>query len=170
MPLPFLLFGLLPILEIALFALCVLCFGWSVTLLLTLATSFWGFTLTRRRWFTRPSDYGESQKNPPKRFEERLLGYLSGILLMVPGFLTDLAGILLFFPFGRRLLLRFWQKIVRPGTGFASVFSTFNPFSFFGGSFRREESGGGNAAEYPGDHHHSAPEDDVIDVEYEVKR
>src|SRR5438445_6390142 len=91
--------------EIALLVLVVQQIGLALTLRRVLATSLLGGWLLRRegirawRALRRASMDG---RPPGAEVSDGLLGLLGGVLLVVPGFLTDLAGLALLVPPVRR--------------------------------------------------------------------
>jgi UPF0716 protein FxsA len=102
---------LLPVLEIALAIQVGLRIGAGPTLLLLLAGSVAGLLVLRqvglsavRRLATPPSDTGSARS--PRPPAQTALVVLAGVLLLVPGFITDLGGLVLLLPGVRRLLAR----------------------------------------------------------------
>ncbi len=91
--------------EIALLILVVQQIGLGLTLLLVLVTSLLGGWLLRREgiraWqaLRRASMDG---RPPGAEMSDGLLGLLAGVLLVVPGFLTDAVGLALLVPPVRR--------------------------------------------------------------------
>jgi UPF0716 protein FxsA len=97
---------LLAVAEIVLLVLVARQIGLALTLLLVLATALLGGWLLRRegirawRALRRASMDG---RPPGAEVSDGLLGLLSGVLLLVPGFLTDLTGLALLVPPIRRV-------------------------------------------------------------------
>lgn len=95
--------------ELVVFILMVERFGLGTTLLLTLASSCFGFLCLQRSGqsaaaaFSRLSEGGLSGAGS---LLDGVLGTVGGLLLVVPGFLTDLAGLALVAPPSRRWLAR----------------------------------------------------------------
>lgn len=116
-----LLLALTAVLEIAVFVLLAgwIGFGWAV--LAALATSLLGLTLVRRegirawRGFTAAVNSGQ---HPGDKVTDGLLGLAAGLLLTVPGFVTDAAGLLLVVPpvrgVARRGVRRWTERRVSP--------------------------------------------------------
>ena len=176
MPFPFLLFGLLSIIEIALFTLAVYGIGLGNTLLLTAATSFLGLKILQRQGIGRPTAGETAAGLSLDAFRKRLLRYLSGILLILPGFLTDLGGIALFFPFGRRFFLYLWERWIKKRFSFGFGIPSFDPFSIFGNGYRGETTMDADFSDKSTTNNKNNPngnradgDDDIIDVDYEVK-
>jgi UPF0716 protein FxsA len=99
--------ALTAIAEIAVIALAVNYLGWLPTLLLMVATSALGiWLLTRqgpRSW--REVREAVAQDRPPTaEAVDGILGLVACLLVVVPGFVTDLAGLLLLIPPARRAL------------------------------------------------------------------
>jgi UPF0716 protein FxsA len=86
----------LPVLEIAVFMLvaAVIGFGWAV--LLMLATTVAGFAVLRRAGRKRLAQFRmvvtDSNMTELEAHTGGILTVLAGVLLVLPGFLTDLAG------------------------------------------------------------------------------
>lgn len=107
---------LLPVAEVAIFVVMVLLIGAGWTIALSLATSIVGFAVLRgfgRGWLPRLRD---SAPDPAMaRLEahtSRFLTVLGGTLLLLPGFVTDLAGALLLVGPIRRKVGAMFSKAV----------------------------------------------------------
>lgn len=101
--LPLLVFCLFVAAEIALFVAVADLLGWW-TLVLLLATMAIGVVLMRREWARAwPELAGSLQTGvlPPGRAADTALIVLGGVLLIIPGLLTDLLGLSLLLPFTR---------------------------------------------------------------------
>lgn len=116
----FLLFVSWPIAEIAIFVKVGNAIGWASAILLTIATGVAGAYLMRVQGFTvmnrilQSADRGE----PPVAPVLDGIGiFTAGMLLLLPGFLTDLLGILLFIPPLRRWLIARLLFRARPASG-----------------------------------------------------
>ena len=97
--------------------------GWW-TLALLMATSVLGLFLMQREWrkaWAALSDALRSGQLPTGRMADASLVLVGGILLAVPGLLTDMAGLLLLLPFTRpfvRSAVTWWaSRIVTPNDG-----------------------------------------------------
>ena len=188
----FFVFVFLPILELVTFILVGREIGWGDTLLLTLTPSLLGVVLTRSRWIrthglaaAARSNSGAGDGLSPALHQ--ILAYLGGILLIFPGFLTDLAGLVLLFPFGRRGLYRIMTKWFFRGQTANSFFSfganpLFHSF-FFGDGGGFSSTGAPQTDDSPfydaefaergdGSPAHLNDDDggDVIDVDFTVRR
>lgn len=121
--LPLLLLAL-PLLEIAGFVLVGSEIGVLSTIGLVLLSAVLGSILLRVQGFgvmTRIRTEMEAGRDPSKELANGAMIVLAGILLVIPGFISDIVGILLFLPPGRALAWRFLSKRVR----FTSDFSGF---------------------------------------------
>ena len=101
---------LLPVAEIATFVVVALLIGWGWAFLLTAATTFAGFVVLKRAGRGRLANFGAAvTRNDTAGIEANagsFLAVLGGILLFLPGFLTDLAGAALLLPAGPPRLRR----------------------------------------------------------------
>ncbi len=105
----FLLFTLLPALELYLLVQVGREIGALSTVAVVVATGFFGAWLSRRE-FARVGDRlreGLAQGIPPgEDLAQGLLVVVGGVLLLTPGFVTDLLGLVCLLPFTRPLLAR----------------------------------------------------------------
>lgn len=98
-------FVVLAIAEIAVFVAMVKLIGLAWTLLLLVATSMAGAWLLRReggRGWRRFRTAVEQGRPPGREATDSLLGLVAALLLVLPGFLTDIVGALLAAPPTRR--------------------------------------------------------------------
>lgn len=96
-----LLFLLLPLAEIATFVLVGREVGVGTTLMLVLASMFAGIVLLRVQGLgtlRRLQQATAKGGDPGRELVHGVMIVLAGILLIVPGFLSDLVGLLLFIP------------------------------------------------------------------------
>jgi UPF0716 protein FxsA len=97
---------LLPAVEIAVFILLAMMIGWLWTLALFLGTSLIGVFLLQRSGRERLNAFGAALAQDGVRAihleSPGLAPVLGGILLVFPGFITDVLGALLFVPPLRR--------------------------------------------------------------------
>lgn len=141
----FLLFTLVPALELYLLIQIGQVMGALSTVLLIAVTGAVGAALAKREGLSVLSRLqAELQTGlpPADRLVEGLLVLIGGVLLITPGVLTDLTGFLLILPVSRRWLaprLRVWLSRRFLGSGFH--------FSVGGAAFRA----GGAAADRPED-------------------
>lgn len=94
--------------------------GWW-TLVLMVGTTFLGFYLMQREWrkaWTALSEAIRSGQLPTGRMADASLVLAGGILLTVPGLLTDVLGLLLLLPFTRpfvRSAITWWAaRVLKP--------------------------------------------------------
>lgn len=112
---------LLPLAEIAAFVVVGGKVGALATIALTIATSVVGAVLMRWQGFgilgrlQRELDKGGS---PGRELAHGAMVLLAGVLLLIPGFLTDVLGLLLFIPPVRDLAWRFLRSRARVVTDF----------------------------------------------------
>ncbi|MDO9416804.1 FxsA family protein [Pararhizobium sp.] len=98
-------FLLLPILEIAGFIIVGRWIGVLPTLLLVVLTSVAGSMLLRIQGFSALRRVQQEPGNQPGlQLVNGVMIFLAGILLIIPGFLTDILGMLLFVPAVRRFI------------------------------------------------------------------
>lgn len=115
MPLLPLVLIVLPLIEIAGFALVGSLVGVLPTVALAIATTMLGAVLLRVQGFgalTRIRATLEAGGAPGRDLVHGLMIALAGLLLVVPGFFTDALGLLLFLPLVRELAWRFLRSRV----------------------------------------------------------
>ena len=98
-----------PVVEVFVFIEVGRAIGWLPAVVLLLGTSVLGARLVRiqgRSAIERVSLAVSERRAPARAAIEGALGFLGGVLLVVPGFLTDALGALLLFPPTRRLTRR----------------------------------------------------------------
>lgn len=115
----FLLFLCWPVAEITVFVQMGHAIGWPGTILLTLATSVAGTLLMRIQGFTAMNRFlaaAEKGESPVGPVLDGMGIFVAGLFLMLPGFLSDIIGLLLFIPPLRRwLIARLFRQMVRGG-------------------------------------------------------
>ncbi len=120
---PLIILGL-PIAEIAGFVIVGRELGLAMTLLLVLLSGVAGVVLLRIQglgMLRRVQDAARTGKDPGPDVLGGALIFVAAILLIVPGFITDIAGLLLFLPPARRAIASFLQTrltILTTGSGF----------------------------------------------------
>lgn len=108
LPLPLVLLAL-PIAEIIAFGVVVDWVGFWMALGLVLATSTLGLLIVRHQGFgliAKVSEIARSGLTPSAGVGGNVVTLFAGLLLMIPGFITDLIGLLLLVPFVRGLFVR----------------------------------------------------------------
>lgn len=119
---------LLPLIEIAGFVLVGRQIGVLSTLGLIIAAGFAGAMLLRHQGFgimNRIRAEIEAGRDPSRELAHGVMVLVAGILLLIPGFFTDIIGILLFLPPIRDLGWRFLRRRVN----FSADFTTMGGFS-----------------------------------------
>ncbi len=116
---------LLPAAEIATFVVVALLIGFGWALLLTLATTVVGFVVLKQAGRGRLTNFGAavtgSDTGGIEANTASFLAVLAGILLFLPGFLTDLAGAALLLPPVRHACAARFRTMVKSRTGSRSV-------------------------------------------------
>jgi UPF0716 protein FxsA len=100
----------LPVVEVFVFIEVGHAIGWLLAIVLLLGTSVIGARLLRiqgRSAIERVSLAVSEHRAPARAAVDGALGFLGGVLLAVPGFVTDVLGALLMFP-PTRTLTRRW--------------------------------------------------------------
>ncbi|OCO99607.1 MULTISPECIES: FxsA family protein [unclassified Ensifer] len=103
----------LPLAEIAGFVVVGREIGLLMTLLLVLASALVGIILLRVQGFTvirRMQDAAQAGLDPGREVLGGALLFFAAILLVVPGFVSDVFGLLLFVPFVRDAVAAFLRK------------------------------------------------------------
>lgn len=103
----------LPVVEVFVFIEVAHAIGWLVAVVLLLGTSVLGARLARvegRLAVERVTVALSERRAPARAAIDGLLGFLGGVLLLIPGFVTDGLGALLLFTPTRRLTSR-WLSL-----------------------------------------------------------
>lgn len=123
-----LLFIIVPFVELVLLLYLADATSWQMTVTLVVATGVIGTLLARsqgwRVWSRIHADL-EAGRMPTEPLLDAVLIFVAGALLLTPGFLTDLLGILLLIPwtrtyFRRRLVAWFKSRFTIHTSGFGS--------------------------------------------------
>jgi len=99
----------LPVVEVLAFVEVAHAIGWVAALALLLLTSVIGTRVLRaqsRAAIERVTGAVSQRREPAKTAIDGLLGFLGGVLVAIPGFVTDALGLLLLLPPTRRLAAR----------------------------------------------------------------
>ena len=120
-----------PVLEVFVFIEVGLAIGWLPAIVLLLGASLLGTQLLRvqgRAAIERVSAAVSERRAPGRAALDGALGFLGGVLLVVPGFVTDVLGALLVLPPTRTLAGR-WisRRYVDRMIGFAATAARFTP-------------------------------------------
>ncbi|HIC79791.1 MAG TPA: FxsA family protein [Kiloniellaceae bacterium] len=137
----------LPLLEIAVFIEVGSAFGVWPTIAATVATAIAGSLLLRAQGLAtllRARAQMDQGQLPAREMFEGICLVLAGALLLVPGFVTDALGLLLFVPPFREVLRRFigHRLAARGGQGRTRIFvdgQEVNPNSWEGGGPARPD-------------------------------
>ncbi|XAS75297.1 FxsA family protein [Dermatophilaceae bacterium Sec6.4] len=123
-----LLFLVLPVCEIALVVAIGQAIGGWKTFGLLLIWSVIGVWLVKRTWGSAWRDLREAGRNgqmPTDDLLDAVLALLGGVLILIPGFITDFFGLLLILPFTRpigRTLIKGWAaRRVAAGVGGVTI-------------------------------------------------
>lgn len=111
----------LPILEIAGFVVVGRQIGVLATIGLVLLSALVGTFLLRQQGFgvmSRVRAEMDAGRNPGRQLAHGLIVLIAAMLLIVPGFISDIVGILLFIPAVRDLAWRFLKSRVSVVTNF----------------------------------------------------
>lgn len=128
--LPLLAFLALPILEIATFILVGQRIGVGPTLLLVLLAGFAGVLILRRLGLSALTKLNRTLRRESLSGEGLAGNFLiavGAVLLIIPGFLTDIAALLLFLPPVRSLIWRRWAGSIQMKTYYSSSHTTNPP-------------------------------------------
>ena len=102
-----------PILELFVFIEVGRAIGWLPALVLLIGTSLFGIQTMRlegRAALARVSLAISDRRAPARAAIDGALGFLGGVLLVIPGFVTDAIGVLLLLPASRRLVRRWISR------------------------------------------------------------
>jgi UPF0716 protein FxsA len=102
-----------PVLELFVFIEVGRTIGWLPALVLLIGTSVFGIQTVRlegRAAWARVSLAISDRHAPARAAIDGALGFLGGVLLVVPGFVTDAIGVLLLLPVSRRLVRRWISR------------------------------------------------------------
>jgi UPF0716 protein FxsA len=110
----------IPLIEIALFVQIGGRIGLGWTIFIVVATAIAGTALLKMQGLSvmnRAQDAMNAGEMPVESLIDALFLLIAGILLLTPGFLTDLIGFLFFIPPVRQNLGRFlWRQIAKSGS------------------------------------------------------
>jgi len=105
---------LIPVVEIIVIVLVAHVIGWWTLLLLVVFSAVGGW-LVRRQWsttWTQLQDALQTGRMPARELSDTALLLIGGAFLMIPGFVTDVVGLILVAPFTRPLTRRLLQLAV----------------------------------------------------------
>ncbi len=112
----FLLFTLVPILELYILVKLGTIFGVGMTLLMVIGTGILGASLSKREglkvWF-RIQEEMQNGRFPGNELLDGFLIFVAGVLLLTPGLLTDILGFLTLIPWTRSIFKEWIKGKVR---------------------------------------------------------
>jgi len=112
----FLLFTLVPILELYILVKLGTRFGVGLTLLVVIGTGILGASLAKREglkvWFRIQAEM-QNGRFPGDELLDGFLILISGVLLLTPGLLTDILGFLTLIPWTRTIFKKWIKEKVR---------------------------------------------------------
>ncbi len=117
----FILFAVLPIIEIALLIEVGEQIGGWYTIAIVILTAFFGARLVRQEGLstlTTAQQKMQSGQIPGQEMAEGLLLVIAGVLLVTPGFVTDALGFLLSLPITRPIIAKGLQAKMTVNTSF----------------------------------------------------
>lgn len=128
----FLLFAIMPIIEIALLIkVGGIIGGWN-TVAIVLLTAFIGAYFVKREGLQTMQTAQEKMQRgemPGKELVDGLMLAVAGVLMVTPGFITDIFGILLVLPGTRHVIARFVSKHMQMRVVTAGGFQQQSPFA-----------------------------------------
>ncbi|MCJ8276668.1 MAG: FxsA family protein, partial [Bdellovibrionales bacterium] len=96
--------------------------GWGNTILVIIATAFIGASLLRRQGASilqQVQSSASQNQIPSDALAKGFMTFIGGVLLLTPGFLTDVFGLSLIFPltqsFWKNYLMRQWKSGINSG-------------------------------------------------------
>ncbi len=129
----FILFTVIPFIELTLLLRVGEYMGTTNTLLLIIVTGFVGAYLAKGQGYQLYRDLNQkikSGESPEAELFQGLMVFIGGVLLITPGILTDFVGLSLVFPLTRKLLFRRFKKMtvnhMQSGTSFTYVYRNYD--------------------------------------------
>jgi UPF0716 protein FxsA len=155
-----------PLLELFVFIEVGRTIGWLPAFVLLIGTSLFGIQTLRlegRAALARVSLAMSERRAPARAAIDGALGFLGGVLLVVPGFVTDAIGILLLLPASRRLVRRWISRhYAARAIDFVTATARFAPGRRRTAGYDR--FGTGTAGAPPADVESTAVEDDLDEL------
>ncbi len=109
----FLCFTIIPVIELYLLIKIGTIIGGFNTILIVLGTGFFGAWLARMEGMQTLIRVRENMQQgimPAEDLIDALIIFIAGVLLITPGLLTDISGLLLLWPVTRNLFKKFLRK------------------------------------------------------------
>ncbi len=142
----FLLMVIVTTVEVILIAKVGAMIGFFPTLLVIIATAFIGSRLLSKQWRFVMSKLQTLQGNPSDTLLEALILVIGGVLLITPGFLTDIVGFLGLVPPLRERFVKWLRKysgaLVKSGR-----FGVYTSHSGYDADYRRTDDDDNNVIE-----------------------
>ena len=126
---PLLLLFLLVYIEAQLFIAVANIFGVALTLLFIIATSFIGISLVRRQGMKTLLQIQQklaTGENPANEMIQSVSLLFAGFLLLIPGFFTDLLGLLLMLPLVQKLITLRLMPFIKVYQPRSSQYTSYN--------------------------------------------
>lgn len=108
-------FILIPFIELAILVKIGTIIGFWYTMLIVVLTGIAGASLARQQGlkvYTKIQKELNSGKIPSDDMLEAMFVFAGGIVLLTPGFLTDIAGLLFLIPFTRKIFKAYLNNIL----------------------------------------------------------
>ncbi|WP_018982359.1 FxsA family protein [Salinimonas chungwhensis] len=139
----FLLFAIMPIIEIALLVqVGGMIGGWNTIALVILSALIGSYLVRREGLATLQTAQSKMQRNeiPGDELVQGLMLVVAGVLLVTPGFVTDILGLLFVIPGSRQYLARNISKHLKARVVTSSTFTSGqNPFNQHSDPFSRPD-------------------------------
>ena len=124
----FLLTLLFPVFEIFILFFSISLYGWFLTFLEVFITLFLGFYLFKKNknsffnYFSYPSEIIEFASLSLSNNKKSFLAMIGSMLLVLPGYISDIFGLFLIFQFTQNISLKLLLLIAKPANYKSSVF------------------------------------------------
>lgn len=162
----FMLFAVMPIVEIALLLeVGDMIGGWN-TVAVVIITAFVGASLVKQQGlqtFMSAQQKMQTGQIPSQEVAEGLLLLVAGVLLVTPGFVTDCIGLLFSLPFTRPVIATYFAKHILSNV---KVHSQFSPGGHYQQNAQQHFRDDFQPSHSQYSHTENAAEDNIIDGEY----
>ena len=124
----FLLTLFFPVFEIFILFFSISLYGWFLTFLEVFITLVLGFYLFKKNrssilnYFSKPSKIIEFSSLSLSNNKKSFLAMIGSVLLVLPGYISDIFGLLLLFKFTQNIFLKLLLLIAKPANYNSSVF------------------------------------------------
>ncbi len=160
----FLLFVILPIAEIMLIINVSASIGGWNTFFIVIITAFFGAYFVRQQGFAliqQMQSKVNAGQSPSTEMAEGILLLIAGVLLITPGFITDIMGFLFTLPFSRGPIANFVVKAI--------ISKKMGNVHFTHSHFGQQPFDQGSGFNDTNSQNHTPNNDDIIDAEYTDK-